>query len=199
MGTSGDGKCARYSSQVMTQKKSALYVEESDEEETEGDTNPERHPNRLRWRWSGLLNEALDAATKRERATSAGTDGDQAAGGERVARRPRRTTAAGDERAARRSRRATTVKPLRQPAPRRPSGAALASRDTAERTRASPGRHAPPAPVPPPGSHPAPLPPLSLRQFSTLRPSPYLSRRLILEQRSQMTRAGLHVISRHQR
>ena len=26
------------------------YVDESDEEEIEGDTNPERHPNRLRWR-----------------------------------------------------------------------------------------------------------------------------------------------------
>ena len=46
-------------------------VDESDEEEIESDNNPERHPNRLRWRWPDRLKEALDAAARRERAASA--------------------------------------------------------------------------------------------------------------------------------
>ena len=41
------------------------YVDESDGEEIEEDTNPERHPDRLRWRWPGRLKEALDTEAKR--------------------------------------------------------------------------------------------------------------------------------------
>ena len=73
------------------------YVDESDEEEIEGDTNPERHPNRLRWRWPGRLKEALDTAARRERAARA-----------EAGRRP---SAAGDGRAARRPRRASGSPP----------------------------------------------------------------------------------------
>ena len=97
------------------------YVDESDEEEIEGDTDPERHPNRLRWIWPGRLKEALDAPARRECAANAVASGGQATGDERAARRPRRATAAGDERAARRPRRATTApRPLHRPASRRP-------------------------------------------------------------------------------
>ena len=70
------------------------YVDESDEDEIEADTNPERHPNRLRWRWPGRLKEALDAEAKRERSARAAAGGSQAADGERAARRPKRTAAA---------------------------------------------------------------------------------------------------------
>ena len=70
------------------------YVDESDEDEIEADTNPERHPNRLRWRWPGRLKEALDAEAKRERSARAAAGGSQAADGERAAHRPKRTVAA---------------------------------------------------------------------------------------------------------
>ena len=47
------------------------YVDESDEDEVERGDQPERHPNRLRWRWPGRLKELLDTAARRERAAHA--------------------------------------------------------------------------------------------------------------------------------
>ena len=70
------------------------YVDESDEDELERDTNPERHPNRSRWRWPGRLKESLDAAVRRERVARAEVGGGHAAGDERAAGRPRRAAAA---------------------------------------------------------------------------------------------------------
>ena len=121
------------------------YVDESDEDELERGTNPERHSNRLWWRWPGRLKEVLDTVARRERAARAEVSDGQAAGDGRAARRPRRAAAA--------------PRPRQRSASRRPSGATPASRHTTERTVTSAGRHAPPVPVPPPGSHPAPLPP----------------------------------------
>ena len=122
------------------------YVDESDEDELERDTNPERHPNHLRWRWPGRLKEALDTTDRRGRAARAEVGDGQAAGDGRAARRPTRRAAA-------------APRPRQRSASRRPSGAMPASQHTTERTVASAGRDAPPAPVLPPGSHPAPLPP----------------------------------------
>lgn len=71
------------------------YVDESDEDEVERRVQPERHPNRLRWRWPGQLKELLDAAARRERAAHAELlGGDRTTGDERAARRPRRAVAA---------------------------------------------------------------------------------------------------------
>ena len=70
------------------------YVDESDEDELERDTNPERHPNRLRWRWPGRLKEPLDTAARREHAARAEVGDGHAAGDGRAARRPRRAAAA---------------------------------------------------------------------------------------------------------
>ena len=95
------------------------YVDESDEEEIEADINPERHPNRLRWRWPGRLKEALDAAAKRERSTLAAAGGSQA-GGERAARRPKHTT--DNSRQQRTHRASTQTRNDRQTIP--PAGAA---------------------------------------------------------------------------
>ena len=197
IGHSGDDHIGNYGAKDISAKSFLChecwsthkpYVDESDEKEIESDTNPERHPNRLRWGWPGRLKEALDAAARRERAASAVVGDSQVAGDGRAARRPRRAAAA------------PKPKPLHRPASRRPSGAAPASRHTTERTRTSPGRHTPPAPVPPPGSHPAPQPPpVSLHQCSIRRPSLHLSRRLISEQRSRITRIGRLTISRHPR
>ena len=62
------------------------YVDESDEDEVGGD-QPERHPNRLRWRWPGRLKELLDAAARRERASHAELlGGGRTTGDERAAR-----------------------------------------------------------------------------------------------------------------
>ena len=141
------------------------YADESDEEEIERGDQPERHPNRLRWRWPGRLKETLDTAARRERATHAELDDGRTIGNERAARRPRRAVAA--------------PKPQQRLAARRHPGATPASRRTAVRTMTPVSRHAPPAPEPPPGGATRlPFLLLSLHQCSTRRHySPRLSHR----------------------
>ena len=103
IGHSGDDRIGNYSAKDIAAKSFLChdcwsthkpYVDESDEEEIESDTNPERHPNRLRWRWPGRMKEALDAAARRERAASAVVGDGQLAGDGRTARWPRRVAAA---------------------------------------------------------------------------------------------------------
>ena len=66
----------------------------SDEDEVERGDQPERHPNRLRWRWPGWLKESLDAAARLERSAHAGPlDDGHTKGEERAARRARRAVA----------------------------------------------------------------------------------------------------------
>ena len=59
LGHSGDDHIGNYGAKDIAAKSVLChdcwstykpYVDESDEEEIEADTNPERHPNRLRWR-----------------------------------------------------------------------------------------------------------------------------------------------------
>ena len=84
-------------------------------------------------------------AARWERAARSELGDDSTIGDERPARRPRRAAAA--------------PRPQQRPASRRRSGATPTSRHTTVRTATSDGRHTPPAPALPLGSHSAPLPP----------------------------------------
>ena len=121
------------------------YADESDEDEIERGDQPERHPNRLRWRWPGRLKELLDTATRREHATYSELGDGRTTGDERAARRPRRAVAA--------------PRPQQRSVQRRRSGALPPPRHTPVRTTTSVSRHAPPAPDPPPRKPPGSPPP----------------------------------------
>ena len=157
------------------------YVDESDEDEIERDTNPERHPNRLRWRWPGSLKQTLDTAARRERAIHAESGDGLTIGNERAAHRPRRAVAA--------------PKPQQRPAARRHPGATPASQHTLVRTTTPASRHVPPAPNPPRGARRLPFLLLGLHQCSTRRHSPRLSHRLWSTPGSRTTRTGRPTIS----
>ena len=122
------------------------YVDESDEDEIERGDQPERHPNRLGWRWPGRLEESLDTAARQQAGTRRSC---------RVGRRPHYRRRASRTPAQARS---GSPRPQQRPAARRHPGATPASRRTSVRTMAPASRHVPPAPEPPPGSHTAPLP-----------------------------------------
>ena len=130
------------------------YVDESDEDEIDADTNPERHPNRLRWRWPGRLKEALDAEAKRERSARAAAGGSQAADGGRTARRSKRTATADNGRTARRPRRATADRQAIPPTGAAPTSGRGATPWTHSRTHSAPPRPTRPPDASPPAEEP---------------------------------------------
>ena len=144
------------------------YMDDSDED-ADSDYNPKRHPNRLRWHWPGRLKAALDAEARRERSASARGGGSQAADGGRAARRAGRAADTGGGSNTRRPMVATARSRPRRPAPRRSTGAAQALGNAAVRSTLA-DRHASSTAAPPPGSHPAPLPPPE--PPPTLHPTP---------------------------
>ena len=174
------------------------YVDESDEEEIEGRHQPRAAP------------QPPPVAMARPPEGSARRRGQ--AGTLRPCRGGRQP---GRRRRTRRAPAQTRKQPLATDAPRVDPDAQRQTGHSAGRRRADPrgrrrpsgtrpGAQRPPSPDTPPrrqfprrGATRLPCPPPSLRQYCTRLPSPHLSHRLILGQRSLMTTTGLPTISRH--
>ena len=96
IGHSGDDHIGNYCAKDITAKSFLChdcrsthkpYVDESDEDDIECDTNPERYPNRLRWRWPGRLKAEGGTRHGRQAGTRRSCRGGRRPSGWRRARR----------------------------------------------------------------------------------------------------------------